>query len=115
MRGGLFSEGLTMSAFGKCKGGGRRSAARAQAPLIATVCTVVGSHSAIVVDVSSAGIKLRGIDLPGTGDEVAVHVEGVKAFGEIAWCEGPERGVHFESPLTLLEEARLQVKVREAR
>lgn len=104
-----------MSAFGKCKGGGRRSAARADAPLIATITTTVSSQSAIVVDVSSTGARLRGIDLPASGQDLVISVEGVVAFGEVAWADGPERGVHFESELSPTEEQLLRTKVLEAR
>lgn len=104
-----------MNAFGKCKGGGRRSAPRIKAPLVATVTTVGNAQSAIVLDVSSTGVRLRGTDLPPQGKEVFVVVEGLHLFGEVAWAEDADRGVHFETPLSSKDEARIQAKVAEAR
>lgn len=104
-----------MVAFGKRMGGGRRSAARAAAPLVATIMTRTGSRSAILVDASSTGARLRGIDLPPVGEEVMVNLGGINLFGEIAWSDDAERGVGFDSPLSAQEENWLRAKIKEGR
>lgn len=104
-----------MGTFGKCKGGGRRSATRTTAPLLVTVTTLARSQSAVLIDVSCTGARLRGTDLPETGEELFLNVEGVIAFGTVAWMEDDERGVAFESDLTASDEKRLRQAVALAR
>lgn len=104
----------TKSVFGKRKGGGRRSAARAAAPLMAVVSTVAASRSAEVVDVSSTGVRLQGDHLPHLGDELSVNMEGVTAFGMVVWEHGTERGVQFDSPLDVVDDQTLREKIIKA-
>lgn len=103
-----------MNAFGKSKGGGRRSAPRANAPLVAMVTTLQGSHSAELVDVSATGARLRGPGLPDVGDELFVTVDEVIGFGQVAWSEGNERGLAFDPHLTPVEEQHVRSKVKTA-
>ena len=104
-----------MVAFGKCKGGGRRSAVRSTAPLMAVFTTCTRSRSAIVADVSSSGVRLRGPDLPKMGEDLVVAIETVQAFGSVAWSDHGECGIAFDQPLPLESEELLQSKVRLAR
>jgi hypothetical protein len=104
-----------MSKFGKRKGGGRRSATRSPVPLIATVKTLGGTHSSIVVDVSATGARLRGDDLPQCHEDLLVTVEGISAFGTVAWADGNERGVAFDAPLSARDEQFLHQKVAQFR
>jgi hypothetical protein len=104
-----------MSSFGKRKGGGRRSAARLSAPLIAVVTTFRESRSAVLVDVSSTGAKLRGRNLPAVSEDLFVTIDGTMAFGTVAWEDGDERGVAFDEPLRPGDEARLRDKVAHSR
>jgi hypothetical protein len=103
-----------MSSFGKSKGGGRRSAPRANAPLVATVTTLQGSHSAELIDVSATGARLRGPGLPDVGEGLFVTVDEVVGFGEVAWSEGDLRGLAFDPHLTPAEEQQLSSKVKSA-
>ena len=103
-----------MSTFGKRKGGGRRSAARLSAPLIAVVTTFSTTRSAILVDVSATGAKLRGRNLPGLSEELFVTIDGTMAFATVAWEDGEECGVAFDSPLKPADELRLRKKVAQA-
>jgi hypothetical protein len=96
-----------MSKFGKCEGGGRRSALRSRAPLTAVVTTVVGSQSAFLLDVSATGARLRGTDLPVTGEDLFVSVDRVIVFGTVVWVDDDERGVAFESALPAADGERL--------
>lgn len=86
-------------AFGRCEGGGRRSAAREAAPLIAVCSSVTESHSATMIDVSSSGARLHCRIVPRKGQELVVATEGVRAFGRVIWCRHEQFGVAFDSPL----------------
>src|SRR5688572_8767748 len=88
-----------MSTFGKCNGGGRRSATRVKAPLIAVLTTLTDSHAAVLVDISRSGVRLRGDDLPPTGQELIVSIESVRSFGSVAWKHDGECGIAFDGPL----------------
>jgi hypothetical protein len=103
-----------MGTFGKSKGGGRRSAPRANAPLVAIITTLQGSHSAVLVDVSATGARLRGPGLPKVGEELFVTVDEVIGFGAIAWCDCDECGVAFDPHLGSVEEEKLRLKVKKA-
>ena len=97
-----------MVAFGKSMGGGRRSAPRAMTPMVATVSTLTRSHSAVVVNVSTSGARLRGSELPKMGEDLVVSIETVQAFGTVIWCDQGEAGIEFDPPLDLDEEALLR-------
>ena len=100
-----------MVAFGKSRGGGRRSSERAAAPLLASITTLTRSHSAVVVDVSTSGARLHGSDLPEMGEELVVNIDGVQAFGTVVWSDQGEAGIEFDSPLSVEEHTLLQQQV----
>ena len=102
-----------MQKFGKRKGGGRRRAAREEAPLTAVFTTVTHSHSALLLDVSYTGARLGGDYLPSKGEEVMLTVEKVRAFGTVVWSRRGECGVRFDLPLEPLDIHDLRQKVRE--
>ena len=104
-----------MSAFGKCEGGGRRSTARAEAPLMAVFTTRTRTHTAVLADVSSTGARLRGADLPIMGEDLLLGIDTVRAFGIVAWSENGECGIAFDAPLQADEEEALRQKVSAAR
>jgi len=104
-----------MSTFGKCEGGGRRSAARTPAPLIGLVTTLNETRTAVVVDVSATGARLRGKNLPSKDADFFIHVEGVVTFGTVQWEDGDDRGIVFDTPLAPADEQLLHQKVCEAR
>ena len=86
-------------AFGKCDGGGRRTAPRQAAPLIAIITTLKDTHEARLVDVSTTGVRLKGEDLPVEGEELFLTIESVRTFGCVAWRRDGECGIAFEGPL----------------
>jgi hypothetical protein len=88
-----------MNAFGKSAGGGRRTAPREITPLLAVYTTVTRSHSALLVDVSSTGGRLRAPTLPEAGDDVLVTLSHVRAFGTVAWVQDDLFAVAFDEPL----------------
>ena len=85
--------------FGKSAGGGRRAAPREAAPMLAVYTTVTRSHSALLVDVSGTGARLRAPQLPGEGDELVVTIATVKAFGSVAWVRDDQFAMAFDEPL----------------
>lgn len=101
-----------MNAFGKCLGGGRRAAPREAAPLLAVYTTVTRSHSALLVDVSSSGARLRTPDLPEEGDELFVTIGKVKAFGTVAWVREGEFAMAFDQQLFAKDLAQLKFNVK---
>jgi len=101
-----------MNAFGKCAGGGRRAAPREAAPLLAVYTTVTRSHSALLVDVSSSGARLRTPHLPEDGDELFVTIAKVKTFGTVAWVRESEFAIAFDELLDADELASLRLNVR---
>jgi hypothetical protein len=100
-----------MNAFGRCKGGGRRSARREETPLIAVFTTITHSHRALVVDVSATGVRLRGDDLPRSGEALEVCIESVRAFGIVMWSHRGECGINFDDPLSPGDVALLRHRV----
>ena len=103
-----------MGTFGKCEGGGRRSAARRPTPLIALVTTLHETRSAVVIDVSATGARLRGKNLPPKYADLFIHIEGVVTFGSVQWEDGDHRGIFFDEPLAPSDEAFLRKKASEA-
>jgi hypothetical protein len=100
-----------MVAFGKSRGGGRRSSERAAAPLLAIITTLLRSHSAVVVNVSTSGARLSGSDLPAMGDGLVINIDGVQAFGTVVWSDQGEAGIEFDPALSVDEEMLLQQQV----
>ena len=98
--------------FGKRAGGGRRSAPREAAPLLAVFTTVTQSHEAILVDVSGAGARLRGPYVPQVDVGLFLSIGRIKIFGTVAWAKRNEFGVAFDVALGAehLEILREQVK-----
>ena len=88
-----------MNAFGKSAGGGRRAAPREITPLLAVYTTVTRSHSALLVDVSSAGARLRAPALPEEGQDIQVSLGNVRAFGAVAWVQDDLFAISFDEPL----------------
>lgn len=87
------------SAFGRRGGGGRRSAARATAPLAAALITVGDTHQIALVDISATGARLRGNDLPRKGSELFIKVGAIEPFAKVVWSRRNECGVEFATPL----------------
>lgn len=110
-RGGSLAE-LSMSKFGKRSGGGRRIAQRQEVGTAAVVTTIKSSNSAFLVDLSSSGARLRGKDLPCSGQTVVVKINALRAFGLVVWSRDAQCGVSFDSPLPLFEVVKLKREVQ---
>ena len=90
-----------MECFGKANGGGRRLTPREPAPVTAVIFTLTRTVSAVVVDVSATGARLRGERLPEAGEELILSIHGTRTYGTVAWVVGDECGVEFGEPLAL--------------
>lgn len=104
-----------LGVFGKCSGGGRRSAVRRTAPLIAILSTLTENHTAVLIDVSETGVRVRGDDLPLEGDELIITIEGVRSFGTVSWTMDGECGIAFDAPLPARDVAVLCQKAATGR
>lgn len=83
--------------------------------MIAILTTLVGSRSAVLVDVSSSGARVRGADLPAMGDELVVNIDRVQAFASVVWSDSGECGIVFEPALQPDDEEYLRNLVAAAR
>ena len=97
-----------MNAFGKSAGGGRRAAPREVTPLLAVYATVTRSHSALLVDVSSRGARLRTPRSPEIGEDVQLSLSNVRTFGTVAWVQDDLFAVAFDEPLQNADLASLR-------
>jgi hypothetical protein len=97
-----------MREFGKAKGGGRRSAARVKAPVLARLSTVTEDYRAILQDISGTGAQLSATQLPPDQADVIFRADTVQCFGRVAWSKDGQCGVAFESPLYPAEVDRLR-------
>jgi len=104
-----------MSAFGKREGGGRRNAEREDLSLIAVFTTRTRSHSALLVDLSATGARVRGNDLPEVDEDLILTVEDVSSYGIVKWKRMGFCGIEFDAPLSLAAIKQLEHKVRIAR
>ena len=104
-----------MSVFGKCQGGGRRGAPRGNYPCIIVYRTLLRSDSAVLIDVSSTGARLRGERLPGQGEDLVVNIEGNSTFATVAWSDDGQCGLTFDAPLPAAVLAAIEKKVTRAR
>ena len=97
-----------ISTFGKAKGGGRRKAARAPAPLLATLSTVTDDFQVGLVNLSSTGAQVSAPRLPAGGEEVIFRADKVQSFGQVIWSQKGQCGVAFETPIPMIDVARLR-------
>ncbi len=71
--------------------------------MVAVVRTLSKTHSAILIDISRTGARLRGDRLPDEGQELILSVENLRSFGSVAWKRHGECGVAFDESLPALE------------
>jgi hypothetical protein len=93
---------------------GRRSDPRAHIDLAATVDALSGRQNISLLDISLAGARLEGADLPDVGKDVILKCGGIDAFGTVVWAIACRCGVQFDEPLSPKDLVALrQVKVAE--
>ena len=92
-----------MRTFGTSPLRGRRSVPRVQAPLEAKLFTPVAHHSVVLTDLSRTGACLKGATLPATGKQLIFQAAKVRVTGEVAWVNGDQCGVEFDTPIAATE------------
>ena len=97
-----------MQSFGTSAAGGRRSAPRVQAPLIAVLSTAAGDHPAAVTDISRTGARLCAEMLPSVGEALVFRTDDVQVEGRIIWSTGHKCGVEFGAPIAAAEVDQLR-------
>ena len=87
-----------MPSFGRRTDGlsGRRRQTRQPVLLAASALSIERSRSAIVSDLSAAGAKLNGRDLPKPGSEVLIGIGSEDSFATIKWWSEEACGVEFD-------------------
>ena len=79
---------------------GRRSEPRAYVVVPAAAEALTGRRQVRILDVSRAGARIEGNDLPSAGKDIILKCAGVDTFGTIAWSTGGRCGMQFEEPIS---------------
>lgn len=93
--------------------GDRRNNERRPIFIAGSAVSLHGSKSVIVEDLSAAGAKLRGRDLPPVGKQVLVWMEGLDVLGLVAWSRFGEGGIMFDRALDAGELRSVEEQERE--
>jgi hypothetical protein len=80
---------------------GRRGEPRAYLLLPASVEALNGCASVELLDVSRAGARLEGADLPAPGKDIVLRCGAIDSLGTVAWNIGGRCGVHFDEPISV--------------
>lgn len=88
-----------MRTFGKSVGGGRRTAQRSPAPVLALLSTVGHDYHVALEDVSRTGARFSAPLLPSKGENVILRAERVRVFGRVIWSDDQRCGVSFDAPI----------------
>ena len=79
--------------------GGQRRIKRQEVVLAASAWGFGRSKSVTVPDISEAGAKLQGHDLPNQGERVLLNFGDTSLFATVAWSGRDQCGVVFEQRL----------------
>ncbi|HET7678966.1 MAG TPA: PilZ domain-containing protein [Xanthobacteraceae bacterium] len=103
-----------MRTFGRRLDGrwGRRSDKRELIALPASLFSLTESRVVVTANVSLAGVKLTGAELPSEGEQVWIKLASLNVFGTVAWRSMTGCAVRFDSPLSDLEIHQLQRAVQ---
>ena len=99
-----------MAQFGKRLDGpgGRRRAERKPILMAAAIHTAGGSRTVSLLDVSTAGARLRTQPPLAAGQEVWLKIPPSDVFAKVQWVDDDLCGIVFDEPLPAAEAARLQ-------
>jgi len=75
----------------------RRALCRQAVTQAGSVVTLMGPTSVVVQDISATGAKVCGWRLPPAGKQILLRIEGMQAFGAVAWSRFREAGVVFDT------------------
>jgi hypothetical protein len=93
---------------------GRRAEPRASIVLPASVEALNGRQPLSLIEVSRAGARLEGHDMPAVGKDVILRCGKLDTFGTVVWAVNGRCGVQFDEPLDtqqLIEIRHLAVEV----
>lgn len=82
---------------------GRRADPRAHIELPATVDALSGHQRISLLDISLAGARLEGADLPAVGKDVILKCGEIDTFGTVIWAVAGRCGVQFDEPISTKE------------
>ena len=85
--------------FGKCQGGGRRSAKRICAAQPALLITMSDRHRALLFNISRTGAMLCAEKMPSEGTELFLQVGEVDVHARVVWTRGDRCGLRFEQEI----------------
>jgi PilZ domain len=87
--------------FGKRMDGVERLRRVLREPLLlaASILTIERSRSAVILDVSQSGARLRGSVRAAPGQDLWLRVGCVDTLATVAWTDGDICGVTFDQPL----------------
>jgi hypothetical protein len=77
----------------------RRLCEREEVMLAASALAVTRSRSVVVSDLSTAGARLAGRDLPAPGDDLFMIVGSLDEMARVVWRAGDKCGISFDEPL----------------
>jgi PilZ domain len=101
--------------FGKSKGGGRRDAPRADAPLLVLLSTAAADFRAALVNISPSGAQLSAPELPLEREPIVFTAPGVQAYARVIWSDRKQCGIEFEHYLPAATVERLSRNAAGAR
>lgn len=79
---------------------GRRSEPRAYVVVPASAEALTGRRQVKILDVSRAGARLEGNDLPSVGKDIILRCAKLDTFGTIAWAASGRCGMQFDEPIS---------------
>ena len=86
-----------------CERRGRRAEPRAHIVYPAAVDALGGHQEISLVEVSRAGARLEGPDLPAVGKDLILKCGGIDALCTVVWAVDGRCGVQFEEPVSPAE------------
>ena len=82
---------------------GRRAEPRAHIVFPATVEALDGRQQISLIEVSRAGARLEGADLPVVGKNVILRCGAIDTLGTVIWAIDGRCGVQFDEPISTQE------------
>jgi|SRR6185312_249096 len=82
---------------------GRRAQPRASILLGGSLEAINGRARVDLLEVSLAGARIKGRNLPGVGKNVILTCGRIDAFGTIVWASSNRRGIAFDEPISTTE------------
>ena len=82
---------------------GRRTQPRAPILLGGSLEAINGRQRIDLLEVSLAGARIKGPNLPGVGRDVILTCGQFDAFGTIVWASSNRRGILFDEPISTTE------------